>query len=75
MGFLSINEVAERLSVSRDVVSGLVRDGELPALRVGPRLVRINEMDLSSFVRRNMVRSSDDILQQALANETEGQAG
>ena len=37
----SIKEVAERLKVSHDTVSRLVDRGELPAIRVSKRIVRI----------------------------------
>ena len=37
----SIKEVAERLAVSHDTVSRLVERGELPAIRVSERIVRI----------------------------------
>ena len=37
----SIKEAAERLGVSHDTVSRLVERGELPAIRVSRRIVRI----------------------------------
>jgi excisionase family DNA binding protein len=37
----SIKEAAERLGVSHDTVSRLVDRGELPAIRVSKRIVRI----------------------------------
>jgi excisionase family DNA binding protein len=37
----SIKEAAERLDVSHDTVSRLVERGELPAIRVSERIVRI----------------------------------
>jgi excisionase family DNA binding protein len=37
----SIKEAAERLEVSHDTVSRLVERGELPAIRVSERIVRI----------------------------------
>lgn len=37
----SIKEVAERLKISHDTVSRLVDRGELPAVRVSERIVRI----------------------------------
>jgi excisionase family DNA binding protein len=37
----SIKEAAERLGVSHDTVSRLVERGELPAIRVSKRIVRI----------------------------------
>lgn len=37
----SIKEAAERLGVSHDTISRLVERGELPAIRVSQRIVRI----------------------------------
>ncbi len=37
----SIKEAAERLGVSHDTVSRLIARGELPAIRVSKRIVRI----------------------------------
>lgn len=37
----SIKEAAERLGVSHDTVSRLVERGELPAIRISKRIVRI----------------------------------
>lgn len=52
---LTLNEVAERLRVSRSAVERWVRSGELPSYKLGegrtaPR--RVSEGDLSSFVAK-----------------------
>lgn len=58
----TINEVAERLRVSHDTVSRMIERGELPAIRVSARLVRIPAPALERFesgvpvVRRDVVR-------------------
>ena len=48
---LRINDVADRLAVSRDTVYRLVRSGELVALRVGERL-RFRVSDLEDYLQR-----------------------
>lgn len=37
----SVKEVAQRLEVSEDRVRRLIREGKLPAWRMGPRTIRI----------------------------------
>jgi excisionase family DNA binding protein len=58
----SIKEAAERLGVSHDTVSRLVDRGELPAIRVSKRIVRIPVPAFEVYasgrapVRRRVVR-------------------
>ncbi len=58
----TIKEVAERLRVSHDTVARMVARGELPAIRVSDRLVRIPAPALHRFetgvpvVRRGVAR-------------------
>ena len=58
----TIKEVAERLRVSHDTVARMVERGELPAIRVSARLVRIPAPALhriergTSTVRRGVER-------------------
>jgi excisionase family DNA binding protein len=47
---LTIPEVAERLAVSERFVRRLLFDGRLPKVKVGGRLVRIDERDLEAFI-------------------------
>lgn len=49
---LSLNEVAQLLSVSRPTVYRLIRSGELPAIRVGERL-RFDQADVQSYLERH----------------------
>ena len=46
---LSLREASERLSVSVKTVRRLIRDGDLPAVKVRSRLV-IRESDLVAFI-------------------------
>jgi excisionase family DNA binding protein len=58
----TVKEVAERLRVSHDTVARMVERGELPAIRVSARLVRIPAPALhriergEAVVRRRVVR-------------------
>jgi excisionase family DNA binding protein len=47
--FVTVNEVAEALRVSRMTVYRLIKQGELPALRVG-RGYRIHEEDVHRYL-------------------------
>ena len=49
--FISVAEVATELRVTERFVRRLIADGELKAVRVGTRLVRIQRGDLESFLR------------------------
>jgi len=44
--FLSVGEVADELHVTDRFVRRLIADGELPAVRVGYRIVRVRRSDL-----------------------------
>ncbi len=49
--FLTVNEVADLLRVSRMTVYRLIKQGELPALRLG-RGYRVLERDVSRFLEQ-----------------------
>jgi len=53
MKFMTMNEVAETLSVSRMTIHRLVGKGEIKSLKVG-RAVRIPEESLKEYVDRNL---------------------
>ena len=53
MKFMTMNEVAETLSVSRMTIHRLVGKGEIKYLKVG-RAVRIPEESLKEYVDRNL---------------------
>lgn len=48
---LSIRETADELGVSPDTVSRMVRRGEIPAWRIGPKLIRIDADELHKLRR------------------------
>ena len=49
---LTYTEAGKALRVSARTVWGLVDRGELPAVHVGPRSVRIDPRDLTAFIAR-----------------------
>ena len=55
MGLITVDMAAERLLVSRKTVDRMIRRGVLPAYRIGPKAVRIDEDDLDAYVKGNRV--------------------
>lgn len=52
MEFLSLEEVAEMLGVTYQLMYRLVRSGELPAIRLG-KLYRVSRRDLDGYLARS----------------------
>lgn len=50
--FLSLEEVADKLGVTYQLIYKLVRSGELPAIRLG-KLYRVGVADLDEYLRRS----------------------
>lgn len=50
---LTLDDVAERLQVSRDWAGRLVSRGDIAATRVGKRRVRVSEESLAAFIAAN----------------------
>ena len=44
-------EVAKALSVSLATVYKLIADGEIKAVRIGPKLLRIDKQQLNNFLK------------------------
>lgn len=44
--WLSISQAAEQFGVHKNTIRNLIRRGELPASRIGERIIRISEADL-----------------------------
>lgn len=55
---LTVAEVAELFRVSSMTVYRLIRNGELPAVRVG-RSYRVSEEDLQSYLQAQVVDPAD----------------
>ncbi len=49
---LSLGEIADHLGLGISTVHRLVATGQLPAYRVGPRLVRVRKSDVEALLIR-----------------------
>lgn len=47
----TIEQTARRLGCSKNTVRTLIRKGDLPAVRIGPRMVRVRETDLEQILQ------------------------
>ncbi len=50
--WMKVPEAAELLGVPRSRMYDLVSRGEVPAVRIGERSIRVNRRDLEEFLRR-----------------------
>jgi len=66
MKFMTMNEVAETLSVSRMTIHRLVSKGEIKSLKIG-RAVRIPEESLKEYVDRNLRGNGEERPQRKLS--------
>ena len=57
--FYSLEEVADLLGVTYQLIYKLVRNGEMPALRVG-KMYRITGDDLEAYLNKSRVKSGED---------------
>ena len=48
--FLTVVEVASILGLSKDTVYDLVRNGELKAVKLNPKAIRVKKEDLNSYI-------------------------
>ena len=48
--WLTVPEVAEELRIARTRCYALIQSGELPAVRVGERSIRVNRHELERFL-------------------------
>lgn len=55
MSYITRKQAAERLSVSVRVLDGLIARGQLPAYKIGSKLVRISEADLEKYMKRQIM--------------------
>jgi excisionase family DNA binding protein len=56
-GWLTVPEAAEELRIPRTRCYELIQQGELPAVRIGERTIRVNRQELERFLleRRRVV--------------------
>ncbi len=50
LNLLTVGEVAERLNCSRELVYKRIESGALPAIRIGPRGLRVDPRDLGAYL-------------------------
>ena len=61
MNLLTLKEVAKAMRVSESTVRRWVRDGSLPACKIGKRgQVRISKIDLETFLERHRFKTNKD---------------
>lgn len=59
--FLTVKEVAALLKLNEQTVRNMIDRGELPAVRVGSRRVRIRQSDLDAFLGAGETEQPADI--------------
>ena len=50
---LTIEKVSEILHISKQKVNALIKNGELPAIVIGPRSRRISADDLTLYIQKS----------------------
>jgi excisionase family DNA binding protein len=58
--YVTIGELAEYWRISRKQIYKQIDAGTLPAIRLGPRLLRIRTVDAVEFERRANMQAPDD---------------
>lgn len=56
--FLTVSEVADRLRLNPQTVRNWIDRGDLPAVRVGQRRVRVRQSDLDRFLEAGATRTA-----------------
>jgi excisionase family DNA binding protein len=51
--WLTVPEAAEELRIPRTRCYELIQRGELPAVRIGERSIRVNRLELEKFLLKN----------------------
>lgn len=55
MAYITKQEASARLAIGVRTLEGIIKRGQLPAYRIGPKCVRIDEEDLEEYVRARQV--------------------
>lgn len=59
-GYMSLEEVADMLGVTYQLIYRLVRSGELPAVRLG-KLYRVSKADLDAYLEKSKHTASGGV--------------
>lgn len=61
--WLTVPEVAEELHIPRSRCYSLIANGELPAVRIGERSIRVHRGELETFLlqQRRVVPAGDEV--------------
>jgi excisionase family DNA binding protein len=51
LDYLTIDQLASEIGVSKNTARNMIRDGIIPAVRFSPRVVRIRRADLDAAAR------------------------
>ena len=70
--FLTIAEVANLLRLNQQTVRNWIDRGDLPAVRIGPRRVRVRESDLERLIAAGETTPIETEREPISAGETEG---
>ncbi len=57
--YLKVITVMERLNIKESYVRDLICEGELKAIKVGSRAIRISEQSLDEFIERRTINPGD----------------
>jgi excisionase family DNA binding protein len=58
--FLTVAEIAEQLKLNPQTIRNWIDRGSLPAVRVGPRQVRVRESDLDAFLNQGATPRAEE---------------
>ena len=57
--YLTVAEIAEQLKMNPQTIRNWIDRGSLPAVRVGPRRVRVRQADLDEFLSKAATPRAD----------------
>lgn len=55
MALLKKSEAAQRLCINEKTLDRMIRRGALPAYRIGPKCIRIEEKDIEKYIASRQV--------------------
>lgn len=48
--YLTVTETADKLRLCKKMIYNLIKSGEIPAIRLGPQTIRIDEFELQRYI-------------------------